>query len=221
MLIFSTERNLDILSRATDWAMDVTFDAAPMLFTQVYSIHATFMERTLPLVYALLPNKNQATYQTLFAEIKNLTRQNARPERVITDFELAAMNGFSQEYPNVQQRGCFFHFSQNVYRRIQRAGLQAEYVDDADFVLKCRMILGLAFVPPADVAQSFEELSDYLPDRLQPVLDYVEDNYIGRINRRGVRRTATFEIGVWNMYDFVVTDYARVKNLCASMWLIC
>jgi len=119
MLISSTERNLDILSCATDWAMDVTFDAAPMLFTQVYSIHATFMERTLPLVYALLPNKNQATYQTLFAEIKNLTRQNARPERVITDFELAAMNGFSQEYPNVQQRGCFFHFSQNVYRRIQ------------------------------------------------------------------------------------------------------
>jgi len=58
MLIFSTERNLDILSRATDWAMDGTFDAAPMLFTQVYSIHATFMERTLPLVYALLPNKN-------------------------------------------------------------------------------------------------------------------------------------------------------------------
>jgi len=62
------------------------------------------------------------------------------------------------------------------------------------------MISGLAFVPPADVAQGFEELSDYLPDRLQPVLDYVEDNYIGRINRRGVCRTATFEIGLWNMY---------------------
>jgi len=68
------------------------------------------------------------------------------------------------------------------------------------------MISGLAFVPPADVAQSFEELSDYLPDRLQPVLDYVEDNCIGRINRRGVRRTATFEIGLWNMCDRVVTD---------------
>jgi len=74
------------------------------------------------------------------------------------------------------------------------------------------MISGLAFVPPADVAQSFEELSDYLPDRLQPVLDYVEDNYIGRINRRGVRRTATFEIGLWNMYDRVVTDRARTTN---------
>jgi len=84
------------------------------------------MERTLPLVYVLLPNKNQETYQTLFAAIKNLTRQNARPERVITDFKIAAMNGFSQEYPNVQQSGCFFHFSQNVYRRIQRAGLQAK-----------------------------------------------------------------------------------------------
>ena len=79
MLIFSTERNLDILSRATDWAVDVTFDAAPVLFIQVYSIHATFMERTLPLVYALLPNKNQATYQTLFAEKKsNSSKRQAR-----------------------------------------------------------------------------------------------------------------------------------------------
>ena len=81
---------------------------------------------------------------------------------------------------------AFSTFSQNVYRRIQRTGLPAEYADDTDVALKCRMISGLAFVPPADVAQSFEELSHYLPDRLQPVLDYVEDNYIGRTNRRGV-----------------------------------
>ena len=77
---------------------------------------------------------------------------------------------------------AFSTFSQNVYRRIQRTGLP----DDADVALKCRMISGLAFVQPADVAQSFEELSHYLPDRLQPVVDYVEDNYIGRTNRRGV-----------------------------------
>ena len=72
---------------------------------------------------------------------KNLTSQNARPERVMTDFELAAMNGFNREYPNVQQSGRFFHFSQNVYRCIQRAGLRAEYADAADFALKCRMML--------------------------------------------------------------------------------
>ena len=32
MLISSTERNLDILSHATDWAMDGTFDAAPICY---------------------------------------------------------------------------------------------------------------------------------------------------------------------------------------------
>ena len=56
-----------------------------LLFTQVYSIHATFMERTLPLVYALLPNKNQATYQTLFAKVRNLTRQNRGIQSVLSE----------------------------------------------------------------------------------------------------------------------------------------
>jgi len=65
--------------------------------------------------------------------------------------------------------------------------------------------------------ESFEELSDYLPDKLQPVLDYMEDNYIGRINRRVVRRTATFNIGLWNIYDRVVTDRARTTN-AVEVW---
>ena len=124
ILIFSTERNLEILTNSTEWAMDGTFDIAPVLFTQVYSIHATFMERTLPLLYALMPNKHQRTYQNLFTNVNALTRQNAHPENVITDFELGAINAFRQTFPNARQVACFFHFSQNVYRRVQRAGLQ-------------------------------------------------------------------------------------------------
>ena len=46
------------------------------------------------------------------------------------------------------------------------------------------MIPALAFVPLQDLEAAFQELSDNSPPKLQPVLDWMEDNYIGRTNRR-------------------------------------
>ena len=41
---------------------------------------------------------------------------------------------------------------------IQRAGLQERYMNDPEFGLQLRMIAALAFVPPQDVVNSFDEL---------------------------------------------------------------
>ena len=58
ILIFTTARNLQILQRATTWAMDGTFNIAPPLFAQVYTIHAKYLERSHPLIFGVLPNKS-------------------------------------------------------------------------------------------------------------------------------------------------------------------
>ena len=89
---------------------------------------------------------------------------------------------------------CFFHLTQNIHRRIQNAGLQARYENDAPFALQCRMISAIAFVPPADVPDAFEALSEEVVPELTPILDYFEDNYIGRPDRRGIRRAPLFGI---------------------------
>ena len=46
------------------------------------------------------------------------------------------------------------------------------------------MIPALAFVPLQNLEAAFQELSDNSPPELQLVLDCLEDNYIGRPNRR-------------------------------------
>ena len=56
------------------------------------------------------------------------------------------------------------------------------------------MISALAFVPTADVVDAFDALSAVLPNELQEIMDYFEDTYIGRPDRRGVRRAARFPI---------------------------
>ncbi|KAG1671225.1 Megakaryocyte-associated tyrosine-protein kinase [Nymphon striatum] len=81
----------------------------------------------------------------------------------------------------------------------------------------CKMISALAFVPSQDVSDAFEELSDYLPNVLQPVLDYFEDNYIDRPDRRGVRRNHMFAMELWNMHDRVRDSNARTIN-CVEAW---
>ncbi len=48
--------------------------------------------------------------------------------------------------------------------------------DDADLKLASKMLPALAFVPQADVVQAFEGLA--LPDRLDELVDYFEDNYV-------------------------------------------
>src|SRR5262249_6761109 len=134
ILIFSTERNPDLLSRSQHWYADGTFKTVPPLFEQLYTIHGVHYNSVIPSIFALLPNKTQATYTRLLAELKNL-RPNFNPASIMTDFELAAINSFAAEFPQTIRRGCFFHLAQSVWRKIQAAGLQTRYENDPDFGL--------------------------------------------------------------------------------------
>ncbi len=110
------------------------------------------------------------------------------------------MNKFQLHIPNAQISGCFFHFSQNIYRRIQREGLQVEYQQNANFALQARMVPALAFVPIADLDACFNDLCGHVDPSLQPILDYFEDTYLGRFQRRGnQRRPVLFPPTTWNV----------------------
>jgi len=68
----------------------------------------------------------------------------------------------------------------NFKKCINSNNLATRYNADADFALHARMIPALAFVALQDLEASFQELSDNSPPELQPVLDWMEDNYISR-----------------------------------------
>jgi len=52
--------------------IDGTFTLAPPLFSQVFLILAKRAEYMFPVMYALLPNKRQETYDGLFGLIKTI-----------------------------------------------------------------------------------------------------------------------------------------------------
>ncbi|KAB0805437.1 hypothetical protein PPYR_02407 [Photinus pyralis] len=92
-------------------------------------------------------------------------------------------------------------------------GFVALYNNDAEFALKAKMVISLVFVPLDDLDGFVEELGQELPQELQPLLDWFEDNYMGRLNRRGNgRRRPLFPPETWNLYDRVLNDQDRTNN---------
>ena len=121
LLIFGTDENLRLLCLHKDWFLDGTFDITPLLIKQVYTIHIIKCNKVYPMVYCLLPNKKKLTYIKLFKII--LEKVGKRPNSVNVDFEKAVFSAAEKVFRGCEIYGCFFHFSQSLFRRIQLKGL--------------------------------------------------------------------------------------------------
>ena len=105
--------------------------------------------------------------------------------------------------PQVQVFGCFLHLCSNIWKHIQSAGLQEQYVGDAQFALHLHMIAAVAFVPPHDAIDAFHEVAVLIRLQYQAmaddVLEYFED--IVRFQRNAPCRPPLFPIDLWNMFN--------------------
>lgn len=136
----------------------------------------------------------------------------------MTDYEPALYKTFLDHFEEIEIRGCNFHFAQCVWRKIQTfPDVRARYVSEPDFSRSVRQLLALAFVPSDNVIDSFEKLMDtsfFLEneDILRPLVNYFEDTWIGRPNRRGERGRPRFSIEHWNHYAATGEDLPRTNN---------
>ena len=164
----------------------------------------------IPCAYVFLNSKAEVAYTRALRQLKNL-RPNLNPTTVLIDFELAIKNSFETVFPGVQVKGCYFHFTQNIWRKIQANGLQERYQQDVQFVEEVRMIAALAFVPENDVRRVFNDLSNNIDASLDVIMDYIEETYIGMV-RRGQRRRPRYAYSMWGVYDRVQDNLPRTNN---------
>jgi len=210
ILIFCSEEGLDLLVNKRHWFCDGTFKVSPDIFYQLFSLHVFITGTVVPVLYAMLPNKTRETYVRLLTQLSHM--RDFHPESILTDFETAIFSAFTDVFPDATRTGCFFHFSQCIFRQVQQHGLLGDYAVP-EFSIFVRMLAALAFVPENDVITSFETLIDVdYPDRAEPILDYFEDNFIGRKDRRGVRKSPAFPVALWNISQRVVNTLPRTNN---------
>ena len=158
------------------------------LFTQVYVIHALrggpdLMKdgHLLPSLFVLLPNKTEATYRRMWEQVELLCPQ-ADPTVMLMDFELAAINSFQHTWPATMVKGCFFHLTQNLWRKVQATGMQPAYCQDEELAIRIRQIPALAFAAPHEVPHLFDQVAALLPS---PAADDLIE-YFERLTRHSV-----------------------------------
>jgi len=115
IIIFCTPSNLKQLCRADLISMDGTFDAAPVLYAQLFTLHAFQHGKLLPLVYCLLSSKGRATYAEVISVLKSKAHEINEafvPQTIMSDFESGLIAAVREELPNAHHQGCYFHFTQ-------------------------------------------------------------------------------------------------------------
>ncbi len=77
---------------------------------------------------------------------------------VISDYEKSLTSALHSAFPDSRLQGCYFHFCQAVYRRIQKLGLACTFSGNANFREVVRILMALAFLPSEEVLSSLIQI---------------------------------------------------------------
>ena len=121
MVVFGKIDMLSDLCAADTMFVDGTFKMAPAIFRQIFTIHIRLQNTSeyASVIFALLPNKLEATYTQLLKEIKTLCEQHGftlDPANIMADFEVAITNAVTTVFGPNKLRGCFFHLTQATHQ---------------------------------------------------------------------------------------------------------
>lgn len=231
VIAFATEENLRLLADADTFFMDGTFDTAPPLFKQIFTIRIAFSTTHITAVYCLLQKKSRVGYQELFqaivdkCEALGLTLNVAK---VVSDFEDGLLRAINAVFGRqVEHQGCFYHLTQATWRKIQKLRLATHYMEDQDFRLFCNMLDGLAFLPIADLPEGIAYIRSTIPDEpaeTVELVDYFDTTYVTGtyrpVQRNGEQRLTMrrvpplFPPAIWSVHSATIDSDPRTNNVC-------
>lgn len=200
LLIFGTQQNLRYLCEAETVFMDGTFQISPEMFLQLYTLHVMRMGTMVPLCFCLLHAKNSTTYRRMFQLIQTACRRYGlefQPSVFAIDFENSVITTISQLFPQARIRGCLFHFTRAIWRRVQSLGLTTLYQEDQGINKLVRRSMSLPLVPTQHVDDVWIEAMNEVDNEIQGVSafkDYITTTWVDST-------AARYPVEIWNQFD--------------------
>ena len=103
------------------------------------------------------------------------------PPSVLSDFEQALVNALWLNFSTAEHRGCYYHYSQTIWRKVQALGLQQEYRSE-DGILKTfvQKTAATCFVPPRFVQVAWQGVQLEAPelDNVEDFITYFDNTWI-------------------------------------------
>jgi hypothetical protein len=102
--------------------------------------------------------------------------------------------------------GCFFHYNQAIYRRIQQLGLTVAYSEDEHIRSVCRQLMALPLLPLDQVEHAFYNLRASLDasvkKQLRQLFLYFDNYWMTGVS-----------LEIWNVHG----HQYRTNNVCEGM----
>lgn len=95
-------------------------------------------------LYYMHSYRTSKVYDMRMIEMVKEMVPNARPDVINCAFGYAAFATMKNCFPNVEIRGCLFHFSQNLLKQIKIMGLMGSYNSIPNFVSNAKMVTALS-----------------------------------------------------------------------------
>lgn len=205
--IFFSDRQLFILCNSRTLIVDATFSVVREPHYQLLVIHASTKRPNdaqgnevtvnLPVAFALMQNKTQSAYIAVFRKIKDVAEQSGGvPMKVnafMVDYEKAIWNAMRSVWAGVVVRGCWFHFCQCIYRKVQDLKMARSFLTVKQVHHLVKRLMALALVDAANIPLTFNylklkyqrEINDPLFTGVKALFDYFEAQWISGATNRG------------------------------------
>ncbi|CAK9292470.1 unnamed protein product [Gordionus sp. m RMFG-2023] len=200
IIIYGTLDFLKLMCSSKNLYMDGTFFTAPTHFTQLYTIHVLIGKSMICVIFAILPDKRKSTYIKFLEMVKDKCALHGglllEPESIQIDFEISMKLALLVVFPYAVIRGCFFHYGQSLWRKIQSLSLTRDYKERADVQGILRRIFALPFCNPSQLStvytQTFIESEALNIEALRQFMLYFSKTYIC---------TNNFNSTFWSRYN--------------------
>ena len=121
----------------------------------------------IPVCFVLMSRRRKVDYKKVFKAFVELTTDpNGNPpkvKKIMLDFEAALWTALrdlmnSNEFVEVQLKGCLFHFCQAIFKYILFLGLKKEYFKDQGTMVICQHLMSLPLLPVEKIVAQFERI---------------------------------------------------------------
>ena len=213
--IFASDYSLQCMCLADTLCCDGTFDCVPSIFTQLFTVNYFYAEKLLPAIYVLSRRRTAQTYELVLAELKEYLSgngNNLKASKIICDYENSLLATLQAAFPRTKIQGCYFHFCQCVYRKVQKLGLSQLYLKSVNFKMLVRVLMALAFLPSGEITDSFDSLERCFANwngNVDKLFHYIRKRWIGCAdiwNVHGERIRTNNDIEAWHAY---ISRYVR------------
>ena len=156
-VIFASDFMLMKLKVADQIQFDATFYTVPSIFYQLFTIFISFHGHCIPAIHVLMQSKTEELYAIVLMKIREIIPEFS-PKIAVCDFERAPRNVFSHYFPEINIIGCWFHFTQAIWKKTQLLGLASRYKTDKVFANWLRKLMALPLLPESDILGAFSLL---------------------------------------------------------------